>query len=319
MPLRALLAPPAPAPGDGFVPRPPRIVESPYLSWTPAGGPELILGEQTGPVVAQRGIHGLDMPPEEQHETSLAVGDGAILNHARAGVREVMIPVRLTRAASLDESEHQRRELLAAFDRRRGPGTLLWALLDGTRRTLTALYSRGLESSVLGHRGALRHTEYQIILRAHDPYWYGDEQTIKFTPPVGGDLHPLPFTISSSTTTGDSDVLIDGEVEVEVWPVWALHGPMFTATLRNRDTGRTLQLTPSLAAGQALTVRTDPRTLPTQRITRETGANVWEPVAGQFPVMWPLRSGLNRVTVTAAGTASTSLIALIYRPRYLSV
>lgn len=275
----------------------------------------IILSESGGDFVLQRGVMGIDMPTEQQFETPVAGGDGSILNHARADVREVMLPIRVRPALHLEDRERLRRQLVRAFNRRRGAGVLTWQLPDGSRRHLTCTYVSGLESGVEGHRGALRHTAYQVVLRAHDPYWYGDETQVSFNVGPGEPFYPLPFTISPSITTGDSAVTIDGEVEV--WPVWELTGPMTTATLRNRDTGQGLALTPNLTAGQTLTIRTDPQTAPADRFRRGS-TNVWGSVAGDFPVFWALRPGSNQVTVLAGGTTQASRVGLRYRPRYLS-
>lgn len=291
------------------------VVEGPHVTWTPAGGDAVILSESGGDFVLLRGVMGVDMPPEQQFETPIAGGDGAVLNHSRAGVREVMLPIRVRPALHLAQREALRRDLVRIFDRRRGAGVLTWQQLDGTARHLTCTYASGLESGVDGHRGALRHTAYQVVLRAHDPYWFGDELFINFHVGPGAEFFPLPFTISPSITTGDSTVTIDGEVEV--WPVWELEGPMTSATLRHRGTGQALELTPNLTAGQTLVIRTDPRTPPADRFRRGS-SNVWGAVAGDFPVFWSLQPGDNDVTVLAGGTTSQSRLRLAYSPRYLS-
>lgn len=313
-PARLPVSPPVEPTDPKLPPRQP-IVEGPHVTWTPAGGDEVILSESAGDFILLRGVMGVDMPTEQQFETPVAGGDGSILNHARADVREVMLPIRVRPALHLEDRERLRRQLVRAFDRRRGAGVLTWQLPDGSRRHLTCTYVSGLESGVEGHRGALRHTAYQVVLRAHDPYWFGDEKSVDFAVGPGGNFYPIPFTISPSITTGDSTVTIDGEVEV--WPVWELRGPMTSATLRHRATGQALVLSPGLTSGQTLTIRTDPRTPPAQRFRRGS-ANVWGGVAGDFPVFWSLQPGDNDVTVLAGGTTQASRVRLRYRPRYLS-
>jgi hypothetical protein len=193
---------------------------------------------------------------------------------------------------------------------------------DGTRRHIDATYSSGLDIADSGRTGYPYQDAYTLILRARDPFPYGDLQTVRFDPPQSYQFFAPPgdpnvFYISSATTSGDAEVVIDGEVDV--YGEWVLGGPMTTATLRNRNTNKTLSLTPNLSVNQTLTVRMDPRTPPTRKFTRETGASVWSSVAGQFPIMWSLQPGLNRVTVNLSGTVpGQSFGELRYRPRYLS-
>lgn len=319
------LEPPSPRPE----PLPPTLPPpAPYLTWTPTGGPELILSRSArsgillGGVNEAPGIIGMDMPPEERVEAELAAGDGALLIGRRAPTREVGLPV-VIHADTLEELEAARREMSASFNPRRGDGVLKWALPDGSPRMLTCRYSGGLDSSAEGRLGGGQYyNSYIIQLRAIDPYWYGEEVRLQFTPPSGVDFFgggdgATPFMISQSDTFGVQRISIDGEVEV--FPDWELVGPCTTATLRHEATGREMELTPNLAEGETLTVRTDPRVVAARKFTREDGSNAWGQVAGDFPSLWPLQPGTQQITVFAAGTvAGTSLVRLRYRPRYLT-
>lgn len=320
----AVIPPTPPAPLPATVP-----AASAFVTWTPAGGATRILsatapfGIMLGGVGGPGSIIGLDMPAEEQFDTDLAVGNGQLMNHRRFATRQVALPI-VIHADQLEQLETYRRELLADFNPVSGEGVLTLAYPDGSRRHLNARYSSGLDVAEQGRMGGpLYFDSYVMILKARDPLPYGDEQSITFDPPEDfqffappGDPQAVVY-ISSSTTTGDSTVKIDGEVEV--WPEWRLRGPITTAQLRNRDTGKTLDLTPNLSAGQTLTIRTDPRTPPLRKFTRETAVSVWSSVAGQFPVMWSLLPGDNDVTVLLAGTVpGQSSATLTYRPRFLS-
>jgi hypothetical protein len=155
-------------------------------------------------VVLLRGVSGLDMPPEVQFRSQFQ-GDGTLVLGARADGRPIMLPVSI-RAATLLELEDKRRELLRMFDRRRGPGTFTWALRDGSARSIGLLYESGFSTALRGHSGAwpLRF-EYQIVCWADDPYFYGGEQMLSFTPPVGDDgpFYPgPPFQIGGGPAPG---------------------------------------------------------------------------------------------------------------------
>jgi hypothetical protein len=144
------------------------------------------------------------MPPEVQFRSQFQ-GDGTLVLGARADGRPIMLPVSI-RAATLLELEDKRRELLRMFDRRRGPGTFTWALRDGSARSIGLLYESGFSTALRGHSGAwpLRF-EYQIVCWADDPYFYGGEQMLSFTPPVGDDgpFYPgPPFQIGGGPAPG---------------------------------------------------------------------------------------------------------------------
>lgn len=280
----------------------------------------MILSERNNPdtpgIFLAPGIMGLDQPPEEQFRSVLAAGDGSLLQGRRSATREIMLPIWVV-GATLHDHETRRRTLAAAFNARRGPGAFGWAQPDNPGRTTELIYASGNASPTDGHQGVLYRSYYQIVLAGDDPYWYGDPVQLRFAAPAGQPFLPgPPFFISESTTLGTQTINIDGDVDV--FPEWTITGPATTAVLANLDTGKTLDLTPGLAAGQTLTIRTDPRVLASQKFTDSAGANVWASAAGQFPQLWPLQPGPNEITVTAAGTTAASEILLTYRPRYLT-
>lgn len=299
---------------------PPLSIGTVALSWIPAGGEEYVLTPGSGSIRLRHGVDGLDMPPQEQARSPRMRG-GSTLHNKRWASRPVMLPVVLQGGNEMELTE-ARRQLVRMFNPMSSEGgELVVAQPDGSRRRITLIYDSGLESPLAGHWGPtpLVH-RYDIVLNADDPLFYGDEKKVPFPPPEGVDFFPTPgsadfLTISSSTTMGDLDLEIDGEEDA--WPTWFLTGPMTTVLLRNRDTGLQLYLTANLAAGQTLVIRTD-ATDPAMRITDGAGNNRWAQTAGQFPNLWPLAPGMNRVTVTAQGTGIGSNVLLTYRPRYLT-
>lgn len=331
MPLRPLyrpVEPPPPVVEPSPTPAPPPP-DVPYVEWTPPVGASLILSQSApsgihlgGVDAFDRTIIGLDMPPQEEVDTQLP-GGGELANSRRWLARLFALPV-VIHADTLSELQEYRRRLMSAFNPALGEGVFTVAYPMGRRRHLNARYTSGLDVAEIGRSGdGLYRDSFMINMKARDPFPYGDPIVHRFDPPQSYQFYAPPgdpnvFYISSSVTTADFDVTIDGDVEV--WPVWVIRGPATTVTLRNRDTGKTLSLTPNLAVNQTLTVRSDPRTAPTRRFTRESGVSVWASVAGQFPVMWSLRPGLNRITVLVNGTVpGQSYTEMTYRPRDLSL
>jgi hypothetical protein len=317
---------------------PPKVTPAPppfdkeYFTWTPNGGPTVILSEASsvgaflgGIDDSERSVIGLDMPPQEEFDTQLP-GGGELANGRRWLARPFALPMVIA-ADTLDGAgglEQHRRALMSSFNPERGEGVFMVAYPGGERRYLNASYSSGLEAAEWGRRGYPYRDGFTVMLKARDPFPYGDEKKVTFRPPENYEFFAPPgdttnvFYISSSNTTGDETVVIDGEVDV--WPEWRIKGPVSQVTLRNRDTGKVVVLNAGIDALGNLTVRTDPRTPMAQKVVRNS-QNGWAQVVGtaNFPVLWSLRPGSNRVTVLATGTVpGQSSIELRYRPRYLN-
>lgn len=303
-----------------LVPLPPSTPPvSTHVTWTPAGGPTLELSKTTrsGIMLGGEGepgkIIGLDMPPLAETEVELPPG-GGLLTHQRWGVRSVALPV-VIHADTLADLERHRRELVAALNPGRGEGVLTLAYPDGERRHLSAMYSSGMEDPGTGRQGGGAYYDtYTITLKARDPHPYGDTKRVVFKFLEGDDFYPVPYSLSKSSARGG--VEIGGQVNV--WPRWVLRGPIGEASLRHEGTGLALRVTPGLAAGQTMTIRTDPRTPPMEKFLTGMGVSAWKDAAGDFPVMWPLLPGSNTVSVSAVGSDETTSIELEYEPRYLT-
>lgn len=309
----------------------PPVPAKEFFTWTPSGGPELILTEASESGVflggiddSERSVIGLDMPPQEEFDTQLP-GGGELANGRRWLARPFQLPIVIA-ADTLDGEgglEQHRRALMASFNPVRGDGEFMVAYPSGERRYLKASYSSGLDVAESGRRGHPYRDGWIVTMKARDPFPYGDEKRVVFDPPQNFQFFAPPgdpnvYYISSSNTTGDATVVIEGEVDVA--PEFHMTGPVATATLRNRDTGKTLQITPNLTSGQTLIIRTNPRTPMAQKVVRN-GANAWTQVIGaaNFPVFWTLRPGSNQVTVLLTGTVpGQSSCELRYRPRFLN-
>jgi len=334
MPLLASVSTTAPPPvvvPPSPTPAPPPF-DKEYFTWTPNGGPAMILSDAapSGAFMGGlgddgRSVIGLDMPPQEEFDTQL-VGGGELANGRRWMARPFALPIVIA-SDTLDGDmglEQHRRALMASFNPARGDGEFMVAYPGGVRRYLVASYSSGLDVAERGRAGYPYQDGWIVQMKARDPFPYGDEQIVAFNPPEDYEFYAPPgdaenvFYISSANTDGNADVFIDGEVEV--WPEWRIRGPVTMATLTNRHTGKTLRITPNLTAGQTLTIRTNERVPMTQKVTRN-GTNVWTSVIGtaNFPVFWTLQPGSNRVTVLLTGTVpGQSFAELRYRPRYLN-
>lgn len=317
---------PSPTPAPPAYPRE-------QFTWTPPGGTPRILsdhlesGIMLGGIGEGRAVIGLDMPPQEEFDTELA-GGGEVAEGHRWAARQVALPI-VIHADTLDELNELRRQLMDDFRPKRDSGRLVDGVLsvaypNGFRRHLDASYSSGLDVAEHGRQGYPYIDAYTVILKARDPLPYGDELAIDFTPDPEVDFYApagdeAVLHISGGTIDGEQTAFIDGK-EVTP-PTWVFDGPMATAELRNLDTGKLLRLNANLTAGQRLIVRTKESLPASQKITNAAGSNRWTQVIGisNFPNLWTLRPGENRVSVLLTGTvAGQSELAMTYRPRYLS-
>lgn len=155
-----------------------------------------------------------------------------------------------------------------------------------------------------------------LRLRALDPFWLGDARSLEWsTGGAGGSFLPiLPVRLRPSTVLGNSNPVAVGG-DVDALPTWTITGPVSSLTIARGD-GRTwgLRAGVSLASGETLTVKADPR----------ESSRVWHSVQGVWfgqltpgSELFSLRSHVaETVTVTATGTTATSSVRVAWSPRF---
>ena len=123
--------------------------------------------------------------------------------------------------------------------------------------------------------------------------------------------------MSSSQVLGATKIVNPGDVEV--WPDWVMTGPASLLTATLDDTGESFSIDPdapsighgNLAAGEQVTISTDPPRVRFQDGSSWTGALNW-PGA----VLWALPKGESNVTFQLDGSGSGSAVDLVFYPRY---
>lgn len=286
-------------------------------TWQSASGTTRMLGTPNpGQPVMLPGAQGLGLPPVQIYDIDAAGIHGGIYTGFRYQVREVLLPV-VAWGRDGDEWTDARRTLADLF----APGvehTLVAATAGGSTRRLGLRYVGGLESPQEGERGHVTVGRFAIRLRAYDPFWYGDERSVTWRQSPGSTpfFPGPPWTLIPGSVFGSTTVTNDGAQDV--WPTFTIEGPATSATFVGPD-GDTFTLTHTLAAGETVTISTDPRVPLAQKVVDHDGTNLWSAISGDgdpFAVFFPLPAGDSAVSASAAGGTSATRITVAWRIAY---
>jgi hypothetical protein len=296
------------------------------LQWQAADGTLLTL---TDPAAGYRVLAdvtaGLTAPSYEITADRYAGIDGDTEQAVSATAREVMLG-QIIEAADEATLAARVRALVRAMRPKAGPGLLIASSPDGVRRTLTCRYAGGLEGAE-GRASTVpgRWVKAAIKLRAADPWWYGDQQTVSVGLGVGANFFPIfPLVLAPSTVQGEFEIDLS-DADDPTYPVWTITGPgsnlVLTNTYDDYTTGeavevtRTIEVTASLSAGQSMIIDTRPGY---QSVRRDDGTNLMGSVTTD-PALWGLIEGVNTVTAALTGATTASRITGTFRPRYSGV
>lgn len=178
-----------------------------------------------------------------------------------------------------------------------------------------------------GYREALR-------LVAHDPFWYGMEQSetwsvatvgaLIFEPVTGADVAWFGLTAGAGEwffdATGISDV-----VEVVYWgtvgakPIIAIEGPASNPSIANNTLDTTITMTYDIAAGEVVTINTQ-----TLTVENDAGDNLTPYTVGDlatFELSPPPQAAdrINEVQVSFSGGDTNTQISMTWRNRYVGL
>lgn len=314
------------------------------ITWTSATGESVVLtgdisGNNTG-VVVEQGVKGFDAPPYELQLEEYPSLDGSVFRGVRASTREIMLPLFLwapDRRRLLD----LKRRILRLFNPRKGEGVLRVTEHDGSSRFIRCFYASGLEGDEQD-AGGFTWTRYGVVLRAKDPYWYGDKITLTFdrsSPNTvnfydgrgvrGGEtiITPSPFLglHISSDYPNAAETLIAISGDDDTWPVWTITGYRGSQIiLSNVSTGSSFVLSYE-SDDPTKVIRIDTRpgrkwvyegVIQNGQFIREK--NLWPYLEARD--LWPIPVGESRATVEIRpieGTQPGGVVVMEYEPRFL--
>jgi phage-related protein len=265
------------------------------------------------------GRRGFHAPSYDFWEDVSPAVDGAFFRGARAPVRELFVPLFFTRP---DRSALTtlRRSFAAATSPKRGECVLSVAQPDGTVRHIAVYRGEGMEGEEGEGQWGVTAMRYGLVLRAFDPFFYGDDVALSWSGVATQTFFPLVHSSTNFVILLPSQVLgsttADNVGDVEAYPRWEISGPASAITLANVTTGKTLTLTSSLA-GTSNKRLVDTR--PGQAtITDESLVNKWAELSAGSS-LWPLVPGANALTVSVSGSTSATVARMTYRPRFEGV
>ncbi|MFF1686084.1 phage tail protein [Streptomyces sp. NPDC058254] len=315
-----VIAAPIEVPPEGPGEQPPPVVvpEVGYASITyidPAGTRWPMTDTSGEWFALAEGVSGLGAAPYSLTSDPHPRG-GARLRHVQPLPRVIVWPV-FVKGADHNVFTANWRNLARAFTRtlREGPGVLEVARPDGSVRRIRVYYQEGWDGR--GQRATGINWDSAVVtLWCEDPYWV-DAVPVSVHRETGARtdfLVPYP-SISSGQVLGATTVTNAGDVDV--WPVWTITGPASSITFTRGDTGESFTLAPAavghgaLAAGETVTVSTDPPQVRFQDGANWIGALNWPAAA-----LWSLPPGETPVTFQLAGAGPGSAVDLTFYPRY---
>lgn len=200
---------------------------------------------------------------------------------------------------------------------RLGPGELEIARPDGSARRVRAYYQEGFVGQ--GKQGYGITSDYcALTLLCEDPYWRSTTpQTAHRESGTGVDFFDPYPSVSSSQVLGATKIVNPGDVKA--FPDWVMTGPASLLTATLDDTGESFSLDPNatgiahgnLAAGEQVTVNTDP-----PRVRFQDGSNWVGALNWPGAVLWALPPGESNVTFQLDGSGSGSAVDMTFYPRF---
>lgn len=263
-----------------------------------------------------KGMVGRGMPPWTWIEQDVPLKPGARLRYTLAAPREVDVPL-LVRGADEGDLRGQLRTLRGWLNPLAGPGRLRAYLADTSVRELVCNYLAGAEEDEGTQYRGPGWMEQPLVFRAVDPFWYDQTATVlsfsAATPPLFFAVPFIPLHLGASGVASAFGIVNMGDVEM--WPIWTIHGPCTTLTLTNITTGLVLAAAIVLGATESLTVDTTPFV---KTVVKQDGTNQYGTLSAAS-ALWSLPVGNNSISLSLTGGGAASAITLAYKQRYLGV
>ncbi|MER7208534.1 hypothetical protein ABT340_15795 [Streptosporangium sp. NPDC000239] len=287
-------------------------------------------------ILLQPGAKGLDAPAFDVKADEYPAIDGGFYRFARAPIREIFLPLKIT-GSSRAEMMALKRRFIASLNPKRGLVTLQTTeyaevadlLVAEVPRVLTCYYVNGMEGGESSEDG-VHWATYGLVLRAPHPYFqhanrafatfqtYGVSRPF-INPPEGA----APFLSIDGVTPGqglalsptpvDTDTIdLEYVGDVEAQPRWEIRGPLtsrLSLVLKdvNDNVVQELRLTAAIpiSSSEVLVIETA-RGAQFIRVypARDIGAD-YDPLQGKSAwqalditsAMWALQPGVNRVSL----------------------
>lgn len=311
---------PIPIPVLGTTPPagPPAVVDLPLpvVVLTASDGEHIVCGAQ-GEYVLMPGARGFGLAPVNLFSDANPSGDGATFRALQVTERDVFLPI-LLNGTDYANLRDLRRTVERILDPERGAVTVTVAQPDGERLSATGVYSGGAEGSYGVDEFGASWQILGIVIRCHDPSWYGDPMTLEFrtaatAKPFLSATEPFfPIELAPSQVIGE--VVIDNPGDKPAFPVWEVLGPGSDFEATNVTTGAVFTVSGTIDTDEAVIVDTRHGQ---QDVRGADNANLWSRLSDDGE-LWPLRPGPQDVTLALTGATAESLVRVTFRPRMRS-
>lgn len=239
--------------------------------------------------------------------------DGLHLKEIKVGLRQVQLALKV-----VDTSLSGKIAKLRALAKELKPveghtGQLGWIRSGSTeQRVIYCDYAGGL-NQVKDKGGYLETT---LVFQANDnPYWGATVASAKLWNPttIVGNFFPFfPMKLSHSSIFAQETITNSGDVKA--WPQWSFVGPGSDPAIYNLTTGKQIQMTVNLSAGQVLNIDTSPG----KKSVTDIYLNYYTNVIQSGSSMFPIEPGDNIIRVEFSGTNPSSYVTLAYYKQYLT-
>ena len=273
------------------------------------------------------GVRGLEMPPFSLESEKVPLQAGERFRRLNTQVRDVDLPlhVRSTTTVGLRNTLRYLRHVL---NPERGQGILSVAAQDGAVRNLHCRFVGPWLGDLSATGSGETWTDILVTFRALDPYFYDTNlQAAEFQ--VGGTIATflstaagdpfLPMHLTGSNVLQQQTTTNPGDVPA--WPVWTVHGPGASVTVRRLSpapqTVLEVDFPTALTSEQTVVIDTRPGYKTVTQLP--SGGNLFGAINATSREFWTLPHGPSLIQAEMTGAGVGSSVHMEYTPAYLGI
>lgn len=258
-------------------------------------------------------VEGFDFPSVRISSYNRPGQEGAELSNALYGMRRIVLTGRVW-GDSISEYEAARRALQSACRHSHSSA----GVVQTKTLKVTTLNNLSVQIEVIVRRLRMDvenvlNSRFFIEMDAHDYQILSQTLSSEIiqVPTGTGLTYPVTYPVTyGSVSGGNATVTNDGEAIA--WPTISLAGPLTNPFIRNNTTGKTLQLTVTIASGETYVVDMKNKTIV------KGGASQYDKLTAGSEFWW-LDPGDNDIDFNTSDSADTGSCTISYRDSYLGL
>lgn len=252
---------------------------------------------------------GLDSPEIRDSFSELVEADGASPGNSFRGRRPIILNGTVLATGALQRNERME-NIKAAANALRADGNLFWTPEGGQNVFCKVRLQQPLRFT----KGFVK--DFQIPLVANDPRIYSvtltNVEVTATTEGTSGFVFPLGFDLDFGEVSYAGQAIVTNEGTADSPPVIRIYGPGINPTLVNVTTGKTVNLTYNLGAGEFLELD-----FATHQVLLNGNVNRYSAYDFDSSEWWMLQPGTNDVRMTFASFTPGAKMELLYRSAWL--